>query len=139
MVPPCASSNCPGFAPAAPVKAPFSYPNSSLSSNWAGSAPQLRLTKGPSRRELARWMARAANSLPVPLSPWTSTAAWESPTTARKARSSSMGRERPMSSPAPASPSRSRRVRFSSSSERFSSALRTSARHCSRSAGLVRK
>ena len=32
-------------------------------------APQLIATKGPSRRELRVWMARAISSLPVPLSP----------------------------------------------------------------------
>ena len=32
-VPPLADSNKPAFAPAAPVKAPFSYPNISDSSN----------------------------------------------------------------------------------------------------------
>ena len=38
-------------------------------------APQLIGTKGASRRELRRWMARAMSSLPVPLSPWTRTVA----------------------------------------------------------------
>ncbi len=32
-------------------------------------APQLTTTNGPSRRGLAKWMARATSSLPVPLSP----------------------------------------------------------------------
>ena len=59
----------------APVKAPFSWPNSSLSSSASGIAPQLIGTKGPSARALSRWIARAASSLPVPLSPSTSTGA----------------------------------------------------------------
>ena len=32
-------------------------------------APQLIGMKGPSRRRLSRWRARATSSLPVPLSP----------------------------------------------------------------------
>ena len=59
----------------APVKAPFSCPNSSLSSSPAGIAAQLSLMKVRSRRGLSRWMARASSSLPVPVSPWMSTVA----------------------------------------------------------------
>ena len=36
---------------------------------WSDSAAQLTATKGPSARALQRWIARAASSLPVPLSP----------------------------------------------------------------------
>ena len=46
---------------AAPVKAPFSYPNNSLSSSVSGSAPQLSVTKGPSRPSLRWWIARATH------------------------------------------------------------------------------
>jgi hypothetical protein len=49
-VPPSASSKRPLRALIAPVKAPFSWPNSSLSSRSAGIAPQLIGMNGPSRR-----------------------------------------------------------------------------------------
>ncbi|MNG00438.1 hypothetical protein D3C84_833740 [compost metagenome] len=49
-VPPLASSKRPARLVIAPVKAPFSWPNSSLSSNSAGIAPQLTGTNGASRR-----------------------------------------------------------------------------------------
>jgi hypothetical protein len=38
-------------------------------------APQLMGTKGPARRALRDQMARAASSLPDPVSPWISTGA----------------------------------------------------------------
>ena len=57
----------------ASVKAPFTWPNSSLSSRFSGMAPQLTATKGASRRGERAWMARATSSLPVPLSPVMST------------------------------------------------------------------
>ena len=53
----------------APLKAPRSCPNSSLSISPAGSVAQLTLIKGLSARLLAEWMARAISSLPVPVSP----------------------------------------------------------------------
>ena len=68
-MPPSASSNRPGFCLIAPVNAPFSWPNSSLSSRVSVSAPQLTLMNGPAARLLSRWIARATSSLPVPLSP----------------------------------------------------------------------
>src|SRR5258708_31901106 len=58
-----------------PVKEPFSWPKSSLSSSVSGSAAQLTFTRGPSRRSEALWMASAISSLPVPVSPVTSTVA----------------------------------------------------------------
>ena len=72
-VPPSAARMRPSLACCAPVKAPFSWPISSDSSSPSGIAPQLIGTNGLSRRGLARWMARASNSLPVPLSPVIST------------------------------------------------------------------
>ena len=57
----------------APVKAPLTCPNSSLSSRFSGMAPQLMATNGPSCAELRRWSSRAISSLPVPVSPVTST------------------------------------------------------------------
>jgi hypothetical protein len=47
-----------------------------------GVAPQSTATKGPALRPLAAWIARATNSLPVPLSPTTSTVASVSATRA---------------------------------------------------------
>ena len=58
----------------APVKAPFSWPKSSLSSSVSGMAAQLMATNGPLARALRRWIACASSSLPVPLSPSSSTA-----------------------------------------------------------------
>ena len=68
-VPPSAISSLPFFCAIAPVNAPFSWPNSSLSSSVSASAAQLMATNGPPARRLLRWMARAISSLPVPLSP----------------------------------------------------------------------
>jgi hypothetical protein len=73
MLPPSASSKRPSLRLSAPVKAPRSWPNSSLSTSPAEIAPQLTLTKGRSRRLLWLWMARATSSLPVPVSPKIST------------------------------------------------------------------
>ena len=68
-VPPAASSILPSVVLTAPVKAPFSCPNSSLSSRFSGMAAQLIATKAPPRRSLASCRPRASNSLPVPLAP----------------------------------------------------------------------
>ena len=46
-VPPSANSKRPFLEVKAPVNAPFSWPNNSLSNNSAGIAPQLTGTKGP--------------------------------------------------------------------------------------------
>jgi hypothetical protein len=46
MVPPSASSKRPFRALSAPVKAPFSWPNSSLSMTLSGRAAQLKVMKG---------------------------------------------------------------------------------------------
>jgi hypothetical protein len=51
-VPPFARSKRPSRRAAAPVKAPFSCPNSSLSSSGSGIAAQFTATNGPSRRAL---------------------------------------------------------------------------------------
>ena len=73
MVPPSASSKRPGRERRACVKAPFSWPKSSLSRRSRGMAPQLTGTKGLSALGLAACRARTSNSLPVPDSPVTST------------------------------------------------------------------
>ena len=75
MVPPSACMNLPILSPAAPVNAPATWPNSSLSSRFSGRAPQATSTNGLSRRPLRRWIARAIIDLPVPLSPVISTVA----------------------------------------------------------------
>ena len=59
------------------MNAPFSWPNSSLSSSVSGMAAQFTATKGPRTRSLSSWITRASSSLPVPLSPWMSTVAVE--------------------------------------------------------------
>ena len=74
-VPPAATSKRPARSRTAPVKAPRTCPNSSLSSSSPGSAPQLTATNGPLRRGERAWIAWATTSLPVPLSPVRSTVA----------------------------------------------------------------
>src|SRR5712692_9890702 len=69
MVPRSAAANSPGLACTALVKAPRTCPNSWLSSNASGIAPQLMGTNACACRGLAAWMALATISLPVPLSP----------------------------------------------------------------------
>ena len=59
----------------APVNAPFSWPNNSLSIRVSGKAAALIATKGPSPRGLHLWISRATNSFPVPLSPQINTGA----------------------------------------------------------------
>ena len=69
MVPRWASSKRPMRWLTAPVNAPLTCPNSSASSRASGSALQLTATNEKRLRPLAAWMERAANSLPVPVSP----------------------------------------------------------------------
>ena len=49
-LPPRAAANRPCLSRTAPVKLPFTWPNSSLSSRFSGSAPQLIERNGPSVR-----------------------------------------------------------------------------------------
>ncbi len=70
-VPPSAASNLPLRRAKAPVKAPFSWPNSSDSSRLSVRAAQETATKGPPARVLSWWTARARTSLPLPDSPRT--------------------------------------------------------------------
>ena len=72
-VPPSATLNRPGLSRVAPVKDPFTCPNSSDSSNWSLSAEQFWAMNCLSRRGPLKWSARAISSLPVPFSPWTRT------------------------------------------------------------------
>ena len=78
-------------ATAAPEKAPFSWPKSSLSTSSAGTAAQFIFTKGCSRRGDSSWMARATSSLPVPFSPRISTGTSEGAARSTSARSAAMG------------------------------------------------
>src|SRR5438105_2261309 len=73
-VPPSASAKNPRRAWVAPVKAPRVCPNSSASASSPGIAAQLKRTSGPLARLLSAWISAATSSLPVPVSPRTSTA-----------------------------------------------------------------
>ena len=68
-MPPSASSNRPCRVITAPVKLPFSWPNSSLSIRLGGTAPQSNTTSSRPRRGDRLWTACATSSLPVPVSP----------------------------------------------------------------------
>ncbi len=59
----------PFFGYTAPVKAPFTCPNSVDSSRSGGRLPELTVTNDFSDRDEFVWIARATSSLPVPLSP----------------------------------------------------------------------
>src|SRR5271166_5880814 len=72
-VPPSAISKRERRRCVAPVKAPASWPKSSLSSRLSASVAQLSLTKGLSQRGERKVSRAATNSLPVPRSPTTST------------------------------------------------------------------
>jgi hypothetical protein len=97
-VPLSAATKSPLWSAIAPVNDPFMCPKSSLSSSVSGIAPQLIATKGWFARTLARWIARASSSLPVPLSPWISTLASPAATRCAFARRSSINDERVMMS-----------------------------------------
>ncbi len=71
-VPESARLKKPRWRRTAPVKLPFSCPNSSLPASSRDREPQFTATKWPVR-PLARWIASATSSLPVPVSPSTST------------------------------------------------------------------
>src|SRR5467141_1813621 len=58
-VPPSAASNLPSRRATAPVNAPFSWPNSSLSTSSRENAAQLTGMNGPLARGLRLWIARA--------------------------------------------------------------------------------
>ena len=100
-VPPSASSNSPFLSRTAPVKAPRSWPNSSLSSSVSGMAPQLTDTKRCVARGLEKWMARAISSLPVPLSPWMSTVEAVRATRSMRVKTTRIRELRPMMLPKP--------------------------------------
>ena len=72
-MPPSADSNSPRFCCRASVNAPRSWPNSSLSSSVSGSAEHVMFMNGLLARSLLKCSTFAARSLPVPLSPVSST------------------------------------------------------------------
>ena len=73
-VPLSAISNIPGFPSLfAPVNAPLTYPNSSLSRSVAGIAPQFTWINGPFRLSEYSCIKRAIRLLPTPDSPWRKT------------------------------------------------------------------
>ena len=74
-VPVCASSKRPIRRSVAPVNAPRSCPNISLSTRSRGIAAQFTRTNGLSLRGLCAWIAEATSSFPVPDSPSISTRA----------------------------------------------------------------
>ncbi len=67
--PPSACSNRPMRCLSAPVKAPFSWPNSSDSSRFSCSAAQFTFTKLRAARSELWWIAPAISSLPGPRLP----------------------------------------------------------------------
>ena len=72
-MPPSAAANRPSRRAMAPVNAPRSWPNSSLSSRVSASDAQCTLMYGRPARGLAAGFAAATSSLPVPDSPVMST------------------------------------------------------------------
>ncbi|MCY1441597.1 hypothetical protein D9M71_579170 [compost metagenome] len=72
-MPPSAASTSPMRRSLASVKAPFSWPNSSDSTRLDGIEAQLNSMNGPLARGPSKCKARATSSLPVPVSPSTST------------------------------------------------------------------
>ena len=64
----------------APVKAPFTCPNSCASKSISGSAVQLTVIKGSCDRGLTRCKAQAIISLPAPVSPVIRTVERRAPT-----------------------------------------------------------
>jgi hypothetical protein len=72
-VPPQAISKQPTRSVLASVKAPRTWPNSSLSKSAGDSPPTSTAVNGFPARDDRSWMRRAITSLPVPCSPVTST------------------------------------------------------------------
>ena len=127
-MPPSAASKRPTRRASAPVKAPFSWPNSSLSTSSRLIAAQFTATKGACLRALCWCSAWATSSLPVPLSPRISTVRSVSATFWIVAKTRRIAGPEPIRLSKPKS--RSRRAR----SMRFSraSAVRSSARFTTR-------
>ena len=95
-VPPSACSNLPLRCLTAEVKAPRSWPNSSLSISSEGMAAQLTSTNGAAARTLLACSQRATSSFPVPFSPVISTRASHGATLSISWRTCSISGETPM-------------------------------------------
>ena len=108
-VPPPAFSNAPRRSRSAPVNAPRSWPNSSLSTSCSGSAALLTATSGVLAPGPRRCSSRATSSLPVPLSPTISTLLGIGATRAIASRSDRIGALSPMSGVSPSNRDRSER------------------------------
>ncbi len=138
-VPPSASSMRPAREAVAPVNAPFSCPNSSLSINSPGIAVQFTTTNGCGARWLPRWISRATSSLPVPVSPRTSTVESTAATRPIVSRSAAIAGLSPTSrSYCSGSPARSRSWRCSASARACASARWSRTSSSSGSTGFVR-
>ena len=135
-VPPSACSNLPTCLAAAPVNAPFSCPKSSDSINSAGTAAQFNVMKGCPCRGDFSWMARATNSLPVPVSPRMQTRVSLAATRSICSNNFFIAGPEPTSS---CLPRRCRNSRFSSSSRESRSALSTVTKSLSVESGFSRK
>ncbi|MCY1180604.1 hypothetical protein D9M73_210600 [compost metagenome] len=140
-VPPLANSNLPMRRFCAPVKAPGSWPNNSLSTTDSANAPALMATNGPSRRDDRSCSARATTSLPAPVSPRISTSALVA------ARAPICSRRRAIGAQCPTRRALScwrslkarRRLRLSSTSLRNDKARRTLSSKASLAKGFSRK
>ena len=90
-----AASILPSIRRTAVLCAPFSAPNSSLSTSVSGIAPQFTSTKGCLARGELSCSARANADLPVPLSPVKSTGSGTFLATVRSRKTSTSARLRP--------------------------------------------
>ena len=94
-MPPSAISNLPARSRTAPVKAPLTWPNSSLAASDSGSAAQLTWISGCARRSECACRWRATSSLPTPVSPVISTVRSEAATVASSVSSARTARLAP--------------------------------------------
>jgi hypothetical protein len=115
-VPPDACSSLPTRRLPAPVNAPASWPNISLSKIDSGTAPQFSAMNGWSRRVDSACRLRATSSLPVPVSPLIITGTSVAATLAIRSRTCAIAGDRPMMRVPAAGPASSRRSAWFSSS-----------------------
>ena len=94
-MPPSARAKRPFLADTAPVKAPRTCPKSSDSMSVSGIAAQFTLMSGRWRCWLRSWMARATSSLPVPVSPVSSTVLRDCATSSMRREISTITFDRP--------------------------------------------
>src|SRR5687767_8304736 len=114
IVPPSASSKRPPRSALASVKAPFTWPNISLSNTDSARPPAFTAMKDFSARSDQSCISRASRLLPVPGSPVISTLASERATWRASRTTSCIGREVAIR----LAPSLARRIAFSSASRR---------------------